>query len=172
IAIDFHGGPRSSLLAWLSRAPTRIGYDIPGRAWMYTTRVARARALRPRHSVENQWDLLAPLGIAPADRSRWPVEMTPPPDMAAAIGRRLAEAGAPPDDRVIVLHVSAGNPFRRWPIAAFAELIAHLVSRDDRRRIVVTSGPADTAAAGRAIEEARARLEPARRDRVIASGDF
>jgi len=30
IAIDFHSGPRSSLLTWLSRAPVRVGYDVPG----------------------------------------------------------------------------------------------------------------------------------------------
>src|SRR5438552_15550803 len=28
LAIDFHGGPRASLLTWLSGAPPRIGYDI------------------------------------------------------------------------------------------------------------------------------------------------
>src|SRR5881397_1657209 len=31
IAIDFHGGPRASLLTWLSGAPVRIGYEIAGR---------------------------------------------------------------------------------------------------------------------------------------------
>ena len=58
LAIDFHGGPRSSLLTWLSGAKVRLGYDVAGRGWMYTRRVARPRGLRPRHSVENQWDLL------------------------------------------------------------------------------------------------------------------
>src|SRR5881394_4033093 len=59
LAIDFHGGPRASLLTWLSGAPERLGYEVAGRSWMYTRRVARPRELRPRHSVENQWDLLA-----------------------------------------------------------------------------------------------------------------
>src|SRR5438876_10814420 len=36
LAIDFHGGPRASLLTWLSGAPIRIGYQIIGRSWMYT----------------------------------------------------------------------------------------------------------------------------------------
>src|SRR4051794_4957853 len=27
-AIDFHGGPRASLLTWLSGAPLRIGYEV------------------------------------------------------------------------------------------------------------------------------------------------
>src|SRR4029077_3676118 len=73
LAIDFHGGPRASLLTWLSGARERIGYDVPGRGWMYTRRVARARALRPRHSVENQWDLLASLGVAPPGRAAFPM---------------------------------------------------------------------------------------------------
>src|SRR3982751_601011 len=58
IAIDLHGGPRSAWLAWLSREPTRIGYQIAGRTWMYTRAVPRPRTLRRRHSVVNQWDLL------------------------------------------------------------------------------------------------------------------
>src|SRR5260221_3769876 len=48
IAIDFHGGPRASLLTWLSGAPIRVGYEVMGRTWMYTRRIARPRALRPR----------------------------------------------------------------------------------------------------------------------------
>ena len=58
VVIDMHGGPRSSWLALATGAPQRIGYDIAGRHWMYTRTVPRARELRPRHSVVNQWDLL------------------------------------------------------------------------------------------------------------------
>src|SRR6266699_3059274 len=39
LAIDFHCGPRSSLLTWASGAPRRIGFDVMGRRWMYTTHV-------------------------------------------------------------------------------------------------------------------------------------
>jgi len=84
LAIDFHGGPRASLLTWLSRAPRRLGYEVAGRSWMYTQRITRPRELRARHSVENQWDLLAALGIAPPDRSRHPVEMPADPASVAA----------------------------------------------------------------------------------------
>ena len=52
--IDFHGGPRSSLLAWLTGARTRIGYQMKGRGWMYSVRIERPRGHRPRHSVTNQ----------------------------------------------------------------------------------------------------------------------
>src|SRR6202030_319326 len=40
LAIDFHGGPRASLLTWLSGAPDRFGYTVAGRGWMYTRRIA------------------------------------------------------------------------------------------------------------------------------------
>src|SRR6185436_12738581 len=90
LAIDFHGGPRASLLTWLSRAPVRIGYEVIGRSWMYTRRVARPRELRARHSVENQSDLLAPLGVPPIGRERFPVEMPIDPGAARIVDERLA----------------------------------------------------------------------------------
>jgi len=172
LAIDFHGGPRASLLTWLSGAPERLGYDVAGRGWMYTRRIARPRELRPRHSVENQWDLLAPLGVSPPDRSAFPMEMSPDPAAAAAVASRLALHAVEPDDRVIVMHVSAGNPFRRWPAAHFVDLAVSLAETDPRRRIVVTSGPSEHEAGGRVITGAQARLGAARASQVLSCGEF
>ena len=172
LAIDFHGGPRASLLTWLSGAPERLGYDVIGRGWMYTRRIARPRALRPRHSVQNQWDLLAPLGVAPADRSAFPVEMTADAGAAAEVARRLTGAGVAAGDRLIVVHVSAGNPFRRWPAAHFVDLIASLAAGDPSRRVIVTSGPSEGDAAGRVIAEAQARLGGQRGRQVLTCGEF
>ena len=54
----------------------RIGYEMPGAPG--STRIACRRSpdLFPRHSVVNQWDLLAPLGIDDCTPERDPVEMT------------------------------------------------------------------------------------------------
>jgi lipopolysaccharide heptosyltransferase II len=172
VAIDFHGGPRASLLTWLSRAPTRIGYDIAGRRWMYTRVVDRPRALRARHSVENQWDLLESLGVGLPSADRFPVEMPPSPDVAGAVSVRLSAAGVGAGDRVVVIHVSAGNPFRRWPMASFAAVAATLVTRRPDTRIIITSGPSEREAAGQVIAEARGQLAPHVRDRVLDCGDF
>jgi len=172
VAIDFHGGPRASLLTWLSGAPVRIGYEIAGRSWMYTRRIARPRELRPRHSVENQWDLLASLDVAPPDRSAWPVEMPADADARAAVAERLARAGVTADHPLVVIHVSAGNPFRRWPGAHFVDLVAALAADDPDRRIVITSGPSEGDAAGRVIVEARARLGGDAGHQVVSCGEF
>ena len=171
LAIDFHGGPRASLLTWLSGAPARLGYTIAGRSWMYTRTVARPRQLRARHSVENQWDLLAALDIPPPDRSQFPVEMIVGAPAVAAVAERLARAGVQPDDPIVLLHVSAGNPFRRWPIAHFVALVDVLVRDDPRRRIIITAGPSEHDAADRVMAGARARLQGLA-DRVLSCGEF
>lgn len=172
LVIDFHSGPRSSLIAWLSGAPTRIGYDVPGRGWMYTTRVARPRGIRARHAVANQWDLLNALGIPTPDPAQSPAEMTLDPDAAEAVEGRLWALGVSRDDELVVLHVSAGNPFRRWPLESFASLIEMLVRHGARRRVVVVSGPSENDAASRVIEQARARIDAPDRDRVLPPQDL
>jgi predicted lipopolysaccharide heptosyltransferase III len=172
LAIDFHGGPRSSLLTWLSGAPIRIGYQIAGRSWMYTRRVARPRALRARHSVENQWDLIAELGIHPPDAASSPVEMPVDPEAAHAVDDRLRRAGVGHRAPIVVVHVSAGNPFRRWPSESFAALVHALAMRDPARRIVMTSGPSDRDAAGRVVAAARSSLGAQRQEQVVSCGDF
>jgi ADP-heptose:LPS heptosyltransferase len=155
----------------LSGAPRRIGYDIAGRPFVYTERVGRPRTLRPRHSVENQWDLLAPLDIAAPNRTQDPVEMPVDPVAAGDVNRRLETAGATGGSQVVVLHVSAGNPFRRWPIEHFGAVAAALAS-DGRRRIVVTSGPSEREAAERVAHDARQRLGPESASRILACGEF
>ena len=171
LAVDFHGGPRASLLTWLSGAPRRIGYAVRGRAWMYTTRVPRPRALRPRHAVENQWDLLTAIDVPAPSPAADPVEMPVDPQAAAAVAVRLRAAGLPATARLIVVHVSAGNPFRRWSQDSFAEVTAALISRHDDVRVVVVSGPSERDAAARVIQHTRERLPAATRESVLSIGE-
>jgi lipopolysaccharide heptosyltransferase II len=160
LAIDLHGGPRAAWLTWASGAARRIGYVTAGRSWMYTDRVERPADLAPRHAVANQWDLLTPLGIGPPDPARDAVAMSADAAAERQLDERLRTAGINGDHSLIVLHVSAGNPYRRWPEAHFVALIAALVQRDPSRRIVITSGPSDAAAAARVVTEARRALGP------------
>lgn len=160
--LDLHGGPRASWLAWATGAPIRIGYAVPGRHWMYTRVVPRARALRPRHSVENQWDLLRALvpeaGDPQPGRDR--VVMAEHAEAREAIAQRLAATGVGPEHELVVIHVSAGNPFRRWPLASFTDLVVRLASVRTNRRIILSSGPSETRAASEAGQAARRRLGP------------
>jgi lipopolysaccharide heptosyltransferase II len=174
LVIDCHGGPRSAWLSLATGAPQRIGYVIQGRTWMYTRAVERPRALRQRHSVENQWDLLEAIEGWPRrapDPGTDPVEMAGSDEARARIERRLGTAGITPAHELIVAHVSAGNPFRRWPEPAFASLVAGLARGSSRRRIVLSSGPSDREATLRIAAAAR-ELAPDAADRVVDFGEF
>jgi predicted lipopolysaccharide heptosyltransferase III len=172
VVVDFHGGPRSGWLTWATRAPQRIGYDLPGRRWSYTTRVRWSRSLvPPRHSVLNQWALLEPLGIGPPDRARDAVTMAADGDATDRVSQRLDAAGVDRDATVIVMHVSAGNPFRRWPAASFASTAALLASADVRRRIIITSGPSESAAAEAVANHAR-QLAGESAGAILRTGEF
>jgi ADP-heptose:LPS heptosyltransferase len=160
IAIDLHGGPRSAWLTWASRARRRLGYTITGRSWMYTERIPRARQLTPRHSVMNQWDLIAPLGIPPLDPSRDPVQMPEDAQAGARVEAQFTRSGVGPEHALIVIHVSASTRFKRWPEESFVSLIVELVRRDKSRRIILMSGPSDIDAAHRISQVARTQLGP------------
>ena len=154
VAIDLHGGPRAAWFTWASGAPMRIGYSIAGRSWMYTHVIERWPDLTPpRHSVLNQADLLRPLGIDGCDPRREPMEMADDAGARERVQIRLSQAGVRPGDPVVVMHVSAGNEFRRWP--ALAATAAALVRRHPHVRVFMIYGPLD-AAAGGIIHEARA----------------
>jgi lipopolysaccharide heptosyltransferase II len=173
LVLDLHGGPRGAWLAWATGAPRRIGYAVSGRSWMYTERVPRDRALRPRHSVVNQWDLLTPLGFDAPDPERDATEMVVSPESAASVAGKLRAAGSDPArEPVLVVHVSAGNPFRRWPADSFVGLLTALLRADARRRVVVVSGPSEREAAGRIGAQARLALGPDAACRIVDQVDF
>jgi lipopolysaccharide heptosyltransferase II len=172
VAIDFHGGPRSGFLTWASGAPQRIGYDLPGRGWCYTTRIPWTRSLTPpRHSVLNQWDLLTPLDIDAPDRAQDAVTMAVDADADARVLKRLHDAGIDDTTPIVVMHVSAGNPFRRWPAASFAAVAAELAKDDPRRRVIITSGPSEAAAAEAVADHAR-QLAGSAAAGIVRSGEF
>ena len=143
---------------------------------MYTEVVPRPADLRPRHSVENQWDLLAHLGRPlPAGARPGP---PPRPDGRIRRGRgrrsqrRLADAGVGPAHRLVVVHVSAGNPFRRWPAGHFVELAVQLAANDPDRRIILTSGPSEAEAARAIVEHARRAARCRIGDRIRTGDEY
>ena len=171
VAIDLHGGPRAALLTWASGAPMRIGYTATGRTWIYTHPVPRLPEPSSNHSVITQWRLLAPLGIGEADPTSDPVEMGEDPVAAARVDARLRAFGITPSHTLVVIHVSAGNPFRRWPAESFVDLVVGLAQNDGDRSVLLTSGPSEKDAAGHIAAAARQRLG-ARADHVVNDAEF
>jgi ADP-heptose:LPS heptosyltransferase len=87
------------------------------------------------------------------------------------VRRRLAAAGIPDGAPLAVMHVSAGNPFRRWPVERFASLASALTALEPSLHVVVTSGPSESHAAELVAIDARL-LASGRADRIARCGEF
>lgn len=128
LVIDFHGGPRASRIAWLSRAGLKVGYELKYKGFIYDRRVPRHRAGAPLHSVENHLNLVRAAGIEV--REPWPrlVFRAAGREGSERIERLWAES-ALGGSRLVVLHIGAGNPFRDWGprnLGGLAERLAGL----------------------------------------------
>ena len=69
LVLDMVSNPRSAFMTALTRAPIRVGYDIPGRSGAYTVRVPR-EPMGPdgpiaRYAAESPLDQVRALGIEP-----------------------------------------------------------------------------------------------------------
>jgi ADP-heptose:LPS heptosyltransferase len=82
------------------------------------------------------------------------------PAAASAVERKLSAWKIPASDRLILIHVSAGNPFRRWPESHFAELAHTLVSAAPDRWVIFTGGPSDREATARVLAVAKELAGP------------
>ena len=117
--VDFHGGPRASLLALLRGRRSRPATPSSTAA-SSTTSGSRGRPKEGRvHSVENHVNLVRALGIEAGDI---PGLVLPGP-----AGRDLA-LDLPPGP-LIALHIGAGNRFRYPPLEVESRHLSGLGSR-------------------------------------------
>jgi lipopolysaccharide heptosyltransferase II len=120
--IDFHSGPKSAQLTWLTGAKFRIGYKTPNRNWAYNRLTPRKFGDTPTHSVYNQAKLLEHLGIAVTVESlpQYPAITIRETQIPNAVKEAIKK------EKKVVIHVGAGNPFRDWGIENFSTLISRL----------------------------------------------
>lgn len=139
----------SALIAWLSGAPERIGYDRDLRGGLLTRRLQPLRLedgrYAPISAVDYYLQLAAELGCR--DYSRQVELATTPADEAAADALwefYRIRAGRP------VVAFNTGGAFgaaKHWPIEYFADLARRIVGEWDAT-VVVLCGPAERQAAG------------------------
>lgn len=132
-AIDFHSGPRSALLTYLSGAKVRIGYRTPNRNWAYNRLVPRKSEKLYSHSVFNQAKLLTALGIDIQEIPFYP-EIKTSKDQVPKKLREVSDL-----DKKIVIHVGAKKKYRDWGLENFASLIEEL-KRDDWNIFLIGKG--------------------------------
>lgn len=139
--IDLHSLSETNLLGFLSGAPKRLYSRRPGRSLDFLANFNPPPPVekdhRARHLIDRYLDVLAPLGVANAERL--PRLRTRAGDLATIdklLKKEKAETGSP----LIGLFPGAGHPSRRWPLERFAEL-AEFLHRNDGVRPIVFAGP-------------------------------
>jgi lipopolysaccharide heptosyltransferase II len=122
MTVDSRMDIRSNLLAAMSGARYRIGYDIGGGGWLLTHALPSDRD--NSHKIDDWLALLDLLpGSAPTERSRPTLVVTEEERKRAR--RKLAESGANASP-LIAYHPGGSHPGKRWPRAQFEELIRDL----------------------------------------------
>jgi lipopolysaccharide heptosyltransferase I len=150
VAIDLQGLLKSAVLAALTRAPLRIGFDARHSREMSAVFTNRhvAPPATARHVVDQYLALLGPLALgAPVVEFRLPSD----PAAEAAMDEVFVAAGLKPRNRVAVINPGAGRADKRWPVERFAAVARRLAGEADAHVLVVWGPGEDTAA--RAIVE-------------------
>jgi lipopolysaccharide heptosyltransferase I len=140
--IDVQGLVKSAHLAWLSRAPLRIGFGWSHVRDPLAPLFATCRVSPPPeavHVVAQNLALLGPLGVKPG-------EVAFPLPRAPQAGERarafLTAHGVRPGDRLVALLPATRGPAKQWPPAHFRALAGQL-TRTAGARILAVGGPGE-----------------------------
>lgn len=149
-AIDFQGLYKSSILAGLSGAPRRVGFDRnwarePGAAMFYTDQVVPFG----RHVSEMNYSLAEHAGASRPAKPEYPLRV--PAGGAASIRARLHELGI--GGEYIVVGPGGSWRAKCWPPARYGELSREMEMRNGVG-VVVVYGPGERAIADETVRAA------------------
>ncbi len=126
------------LLMWASGATHRIGVAGRGNDAALTLAVpARPDAA---HIVDQLAALAVPFGVDPATADLHPKIHLDETERARGSAIWNANA-ATPDGRRLLVNISAGRAFRRWPVERYVAVAQHALRRDPRLTVFVVSAP-------------------------------
>ena len=123
LTVDARMDLRSNYLAWLTRAPRRVGYDFGGGSWLLTDAVS-AEPDR-LHRVDDWLALMKPLGA----EGRFEPMLCVTAEEKQWARTRLAESGISETDRVVVIHGGASDERRRWSPEKFEHVAERLARK-------------------------------------------
>jgi heptosyltransferase-2 len=150
VAVVPHRSFRSALLAFLSGAPQRVGFDVSGGRAFLTRTIPYPTDI---HELERVARLAEPLGWTPPP-GRLPFSLDVPDEAAASLAERLGREGLGADHRVVVGAAGSRWATKRWPSGRFAEALDELSRRLDA--VTVLTGLAADREASAAVARAAA----------------
>ena len=156
LCLNLHGGPTSALLAWLSGARWKAGFQHFRQRWIYQLVIPDARTILGQptiHTAEHQASALFYLGL--------PRQKIPPARLVVAAGHQAwwrekrSTFGVIPGCEYALLHPAALYATKQWAPENFARLGAWLED-EAGLPVVYSCGPGETAVLD-AVERAAGR---------------
>jgi len=137
LTVDLQGLIKSGFMARITGAALRIGYHRSLCREPFSARFnnLHVQTRSGTHIVDQQLELLRPLGITEPDR-RFPIHLRKEDEQRAEdfLLRMAGDDGAP-----VVVNPGAAWPTKRWGLANFAEL-ARRIADELHRPVVITWG--------------------------------
>ena len=131
----------SAIIAWLTGAPERVGFDTEGRGFLLTKQVPYRH---DRHEVQNFLDVLRADGVQVEDDH---LEAWLSPEEGRFAEEYLTARGVSPDAPLMAIHPFAANQTRAWHEDNFVE-IANRLQQLYGGRILLFGGGRDGELAG------------------------
>ena len=160
VTLDLQGLTKSSLIAWMSGAKDRLGFQrdqFDGRevSCMLNNRLCRPHS---KHIVDRSLELLKLLGV---EDSQVSFEL-PESELDAAFAKRTVRS-LQLEGRFAVINVGAGWASKLWPADRYARVARHLGEKWGLPSLVVWSGEQERSVAEHVVAESSsyATLAPA-----------
>ena len=125
----------SAVIAWLTGAPKRVGFDTEGRGLILTKKL---RYRHDIHEVQNFLDVLRIDGVPVLDDH---LESWEAPEEGREADSLLAAAGVTACERLVVLHPFASMPGKSWALENYVALADRLIGAGYRP--VIVGAPVD-----------------------------
>lgn len=143
VAIDLQSLVKSGMIAFLSGARVRLGYDREycreRLSALFTNRRWRP-ASREQHVVEQHLGVLRAFGIDAVSEASFPLPASKESDRV--MGCYLDSLPAGPPERLVAVHPGAGWATKRWPVERYA-LLADRIHRELGGTILILWGPGE-----------------------------
>ena len=140
LTLDPQGLIKSGMLAWLSGARTRVGFDYSHGRELAPMLANRRVTRTQRHMVDTYLELLSPWSPTAAGDAEFKMPIYQAAENVSAI---LKSSGFDLNEPFVCMTPGAGWASKLWPVDRFAEVARFLQAKHNLRSLVLWAGDSE-----------------------------